>query len=301
MKTKLSLETLFENFMFASQVEGKSPRTLEQYERVFKQLKVFCPKDPEDITPQDIREYLANLNKKGLKKATVWTHHKVLRVLFNFLAREGYLKRNPMAAIANIRMPKVFPKVLSEEEARKLLAYAARGKGFYGKRNYALISLLLDTGVRLSEVIGLKLEDVSLSSQVLKVFGKGSKERVVPFSRETAKTLFTYLKVRGDIPFEDRFFVGRDGCPLLRYHTYRIVRDMAKRARLRQEIGPHVLRHTFATTWVKAGGDAKRLQHMLGHSDPRTVDIYVNLTARDLREAHLQFSPLKYLFQRQRR
>lgn len=307
MKTKLSLETLFENFMFASQVEGKSERTLDQYVRVFKQFKVFCPKNPEDITPQDIREYLFNLTKKGLAKATIWTHFKELSVLFRFLHKEGYLEKNPVSAVAKPKMPKIFPKVLTQEEVRKLVEKAERASKRsknkkLAKRDFALVCLLLTTGLRVGELIRLKISDISFPTRFLKVFGKGGKEQILPFGQRTGKALLNCFKVRGNIHFEEALFVTRDGNPLDRQQVRRILHKIAKKAgSSKEKVSPHGLRYTCATTWVQLGGDAKKLQELLGHSDSRVADCYIHLTPKDLQRAHNQFDPLEAFLEAFRR
>jgi len=280
------------NFLLAIEFEGRSEKTIQQYKRVLCPFAKFVHnKSPEEITANEIRQYLGNLRQKGLKPATIWTHYKQLRAFFRFLQREERILKNPIAALAPIKNPKVFPRVLKEGEAFVLLK-AAKGTGFVYKRNYALISLLLDTGLRASEVCSLSLPDCSLDNAV-KVFGKGGRERVVPFSKQTAKALHRYLKARGDTPFEDAFFITTKGDRLTRDRLCRIIKDTAQKAGLpREKVSPHVLRHTFATLWIKGGGDAKRLQLLMGHSDSRTIDVYVHLTAKDLSQAHATYSPL---------
>jgi site-specific recombinase XerD len=191
LKTKISLEqNLIQNFIFASQIEGKSARTIERYEGVLKPFFAQTNKNPLEITPQDVREHLGHLDTNGYAKATLWTVYKNLHVFYEFLRREGYLKVNPVSIVVKPKIPKVFPKVLTDAEIRGLL-FAAKSSNdrFLKKRNFALVCLLFDSGLRASELCGLKLGDVSLENQLVKVYGKGSKERVVPFSSETAKTL----------------------------------------------------------------------------------------------------------------
>jgi len=286
------------NFLLAIEFEGKSEKTIQQYKRVLYPFAKFVHNKPlEEITANEIRQYLGSLRQKELKPATIWTHYKQLRAFFRFLQREEQILKNPIATLTPIKNPKVFPRVLKEEEALALLK-AAKGTGFVAKRNYALISLLLDTGVRASEICSLSLTDFS-SDNAVKVFGKGGKERVVPYSKQTAKAIYRYLKARGDIPFEDALFITTRGDRLTRDRLCRIVKDIAQKADIpREKVSPHVLRHTFATLWIKGGGDAKRLQRLLGHSDSRVVDVYVNLTAKDLKEAHQEYSPMQRVLER---
>jgi len=292
----LTFQVLFNNFILASQIEGKAERTLEQYNRVLVPFAALVKnKPPEAISPADIREYLSNLNKKNLAKQTIWTHYKELRVFFNFCHREGYLKANPMELIRKPKVDKLLPRTLTSDEIKALLR-VAKGKGFLGKRNAALVALMFDSGLRASEVCGLKLTDVSLENQIVRVLGKGGKERVIPFSKTTAKLLLSYLKARGNRPFEEHFFISRYGDRLTRHGLIKVYKCLAERAGVdKRKISPHVLRHSFATAWCRAGGDVKKLQFLLGHADVRTTGIYVHLTAKDLSQAHGEFSPLERL------
>ncbi|RJQ31876.1 MAG: hypothetical protein C4562_05415 [Actinobacteria bacterium] len=292
----LTFQSLINNFMLASQIEGKAERTLEQYCRVLIPFSALVEnKAPEEITPADLREYLSHLSKKGLSKQTVWTHYKQLRVFFGFCHRESYLKTNPMELIRKPKVDKLLPKVLTADEIKALLK-TAKGKGFLGKRNAALVALMFDSGLRASEVCGLKLTDVSLENQVVRVFGKGSKERIIPFSKTTAKLLLSYLKARGNRPYEEGFFISRYGDKLTRHGLIKVYKCLAQKAKIdKSKVSPHVLRHSFATAWCRAGGDVKKLQFLMGHADVRTTGIYVHLTAKDLSQAHSEFSPLERL------
>ncbi len=291
----LTLKEMIDDYISAGRIEGKSEQTIDQYDRVLYAFASIVSSDPKRVTASDIRKYLAFGKEKGWAKATVWTHYKNLSAFFNFCCGEDYLEKNPTASVSKPRVPKTLPRILTEDEIRALLK-AAKARGFLGKRNTALIALLFDSGLRASEICGLKLEDVSLENQVVKVFGKGSKERIIPFSKETAKLLLRYLKVRRDFPFEEGFFVTKNGDGFNRYILFRTVKRLAERAGIDpSKASPHVLRHSFATSWIRAGGDTKRLQHMLGHSDPRIVDVYIHLTAKDLSQAHSEFSPLSHL------
>lgn len=293
METVLTNQKAFDSFILASQIEGKAERTIEQYYRVLKHFFADVDKQPIEITSTDIREYLNRLSKQGFAQMTVWTYYKQLSVFFKFLLREGYIAGDPLKLIAKPKTPKIFPKILTDNEVRLLLR-SSKGSGFMNKRNQALLVLTFDCGLRASEVCSLKLTDISFPNLIVKVYGKGSKERIVPFSRETGKVLMAYLKVRGNPPFEDSFFITRTGKRLDRYRFRRILKELAQKAAIDpKRVSPHVLRHTFATTWIRAGGDVKRLQHILGHSDPRVVECYVHLTAKDLSEAHAKFSPMQ--------
>jgi integrase/recombinase XerD len=282
-----------ESFFLAAQVEGKSKRTLELYEQTLTKFEDFMKgKNILEASTNDIRQFLFDLEKQGFAKATLYTHHKELRVFYNFLLSENHINDSPMKAIKAPRLPRIYPYVLSEEDVNKLLK-AIKKNNLVGKRDYAIILTFIDTGVRVSELINLSLEDVSLATYTMRVRGKGDRERVVHFSKETAKALSIYIKARGFIAHEDAFFVSKNSQPLYRSCVLHMLKRLAKRAKITDKrVSPHTLRHTSATFWIKNGGDTISLRTQLGHVDTRMVDVYVNLVGKDLREAHRKYSPV---------
>lgn len=297
MKTKnLSYQKIRDSFFLATTIEGRSHHTLELYEYILASFERFLnDKNPLEAEAGNIRRYLLSLSEKGYKKATIATHYKKLHAFYNFLSSEGIIEKNPLSLVKSPKLPRCYPYVLSEEEVVKLLR-VARGKTFEDKRNYAMLLFFLDTGARVSEVTGLTLDDVSLATYTARVRGKGERERTVHFGKETAKTLSAYLRSRGVLPHEDTFFVSRRGEGLGRHAVLRMVKRLGGKAGIvGKRVSPHTLRHTSATFWVKNGGDPVSLQRQLGQSDPRMVDVYVNLVGRDLKEAHSKYSPLKRL------
>lgn len=294
METKiLSYQKMRDSFFLAATIEGKSSDTLDLYERILKRFETFLSgKDPSEASSSDIRRYLLSMSEKGYKKATIATHYKKLHAFYNFFVSEGAIEKNPLSEIRPPKLPRFYPYVLLEEDIAKLLR-AAQGKSFEAKRNYAMLLLFLDTGVRVSELTGLTLDGLSLATYTAKVRGKGDKERTVHFGKETAKALSAYLKTRGFIPHEDAFFVSRLGESIGRHAVLRMIKRLGEKAGIvGKRVSPHTLRHTSATFWIKNGGDPVSLQRQLGQSDPRMVDVYVNLVGRDLKEAHRKYSPV---------
>lgn len=291
MKT-LTFNKAKESFYLMAQVEGRSKETLKLYDYVLNRFQQFLEDKPlEQIEANDIRQYLFQLSDKGYSKSTVYTHHKELSALFRFLASEGAITSNPMENIKAPTLPKEFPYALAEEEIAKLLR-TTKGNTFTAKRNYAIICLLLDSGMRASELTSLKLDDLNLAACQATVKGKGQKTRTVLFGKKCAKALSAYLKARSFIPYEDCLFVTQEGNPLNRVSHRRTLARLAEKAGLQdKKVCPHTLRHTFATFYIKRGGNPFVLQRLLGHSDIKTVMIYVNLVGRDLREDYFRHSP----------
>lgn len=295
MKTtceRITFEKARSSFFLAATIEGRSRQTLNLYEYSLDSLARYMePTSPLEATSADVRRYLLTLTDAGYAPATIATHVKELKVFFNFLASEGHLEKSPIDRIRGPKLPRSYPYVLSEEEADRLLK-AARGRTPDAKRNLAMLLFFLDTGVRVSELCGLTLEDVSLATYQAKVDGKTG-ERTVHFGKETAKALSAHLKARGFIPHEDSFFVvGQNR--LRRDTALKIVKRLGEKAGITgKRVSPHTLRHTSATFWIKNGGDTVSLRRQLGHVDHRMVDVYVNLVGRDLAEAHGKYSPLR--------
>lgn len=279
-------------FFLAATVEGKSQRTLSLYEYALASVETFLEdKNPLEATTDDIRRYL--LCQEGQKsKATIATYLKELHVFYNFAANEGFINENPATGIKPPRLPRAYPYVLSEADVEAMLK-AIKGKTFEAKRNYALLLFFLDTGVRVSEAVGLTLEDINLTTYTARVNGKTG-ERVVHFGKVAAKALSAYLRARGSIAHEDSFFVSSVGNAISRHGVLRMIGRLGEKAGITgKRVSPHTLRHTAATFWIKNGGDTVSLRRQLGHVDHRMIDVYVNLVGRDLAEAHGKYSPLK--------
>jgi len=216
-----------------------------------------------------------------------------VRVFANFLEREGMVETSPMAGVEIPRVPQSFPTVLTTREIQKMLR-AAKTKTWYGTRDHAMLATFLDTGLRLSELINLDAVDVDLQSLSIRIRnGKGSKDRQVYIGRTLARSLRRWAEVRPYGLGSDAYFSTRDGRRLDQRNVARIIERISARANLgERRIHPHLLRHTFATHFIKNGGDPFSLQRLLGHSDIKTTMIYVNLAGADLEEAHAKASPV---------
>jgi integrase/recombinase XerD len=216
-----------------------------------------------------------------------------IRVFANFLEREGLVETSPMAGVEIPRVPQSMPKILSAQEIQKLLR-AAKNRTWYGIRNHAILATFLDTGLRLSELINLSAADVDLHSQSIRVRnGKGSKDRQVYIGRTLARSLRRWAEVRFYGHEADAYFSTRDGRRLDKRNVARIIERISRRAGMgERRIHPHLLRHTFATHFIKNGGDAFSLQRLLGHSDISITMVYVNLAGVDLEQAHAKASPV---------
>jgi len=255
--------------------KGLAQRTLETYQYSLSRLRRCLEEsgaEPPLPTRHDLRAFCESMLGKGLARGTIRVRMRSVRVFANFLEREGMVETSPMVGVEIPRVPQSFPQVLTALEIQKLLR-AAKTRTWYGTRNHAILATFLDTGLRLSELINLDAADVDLQSLSIRVRnGKGSKDRQVYIGRTLARALRRWAEVRPYGIGADAYFSTRDGRRLDQRNVARIIERISARAKLEgKRIHPHLLRHTFATHFIKNGGDPFSLQRLLGHSDIKTT------------------------------
>ena len=287
---KETLWTLYlEDFLLCGRVEGKKPSTLRWYRETLTPFIAFVSR--EGLDQASLRKYVNGLFDR-LKIATIDNHVRAIKAFLRFLYKEGHIEEDLAAALKRPRLPKQFPHVLNDEQVVALLKAPDR-KTWEGFRNYVMLLTFLDTGLRLSEVLSLTLDRVDLARGSLLVVGKGEKEREVYMGKTLRREMSRWLKMRGFHPYEDRVFITRDGRPLKKRHVQQILRRLAKKAGIEGvRCSPHTLRHTFATNFIRNGGDAFTLQRILGHASIETCMVYVHMSGKHVREAMLRFSPV---------
>jgi integrase/recombinase XerD len=298
--SKVRFDEMIQVFKLYCKSKGLADRTLQTYESSLEKLRDYLNgygTDSEVITPNHLRGFVAEQLEKGLSRSSVAIHVRSIRVFFNFLAREGLVERNPMRNVETPKVPQTYPQVLSEEQIKRLIKACNRST-WVGIRNYTMLLTFLDTGIRLSELIGLNLEDVNLQNWTIRIRnGKGSKERYVFIGRSLFRALRKWIDVRGVSCPDPAFFITNNGHRHDPRNVERIIERLAQRAKLNgTRVTPHILRHSFATHYIKNGGDPFSLQRILGHSDIKTTMIYVNLAGVGLREAHAKASPVDNMF-----
>ena len=297
---ELSFDQAVELFGLYCKSKGLAPRTVETYMFALEGLRSFLASSGEPTRlpeRQDLRAYITHMLERGLSRGTVRVRMRSIRVFCNFVAHEGLVEVSPFEGVEIPKVPKTFPQVLTEEQIAKLIK-AAGGKKWLDVRNRAILLTFLDTGVRLSELVQLDLEDLNLPAATLHIRrGKGGKERHVFIGRTLHKALRKWLEVRGYAMREKALFVTRRDTRIDKRNVQRTLEHLAKKAGLAgARITPHLLRHTFATHYVRNGGDPFSLQRILGHSDIKTTMIYVNLARASVKEAHAKASPVDRLF-----
>ncbi|MEO0285581.1 MAG: site-specific tyrosine recombinase XerD [candidate division WOR-3 bacterium] len=275
--------------------KGLSVNTVESYQRdLLKLLEFLGDIDTKEINLDEIDDFASYLQKQDLSQNSRSRIFSCLRSFFSYLEMEGFYNSD---LALNIQVPRKIiklPDFLNEEEVNKLLESPDTSTP-RGIRDRAILELLYATGVRVSELVSLKISNVFLEERMIRVLGKGNKERIIPYNSTAAKYLELYLymvrpsilKKRG----EDRVFLNMRGTSLSRVSVWKILKNYAVKAGITKNIYPHILRHTFATHLLKNGCDLRTLQIFLGHASLMTTQIYTHLDKEFLKEVHSKFHP----------
>jgi integrase/recombinase XerD len=272
----------------------RAPRTVEAYRRDLERLGAFLGHSVSTATTDELERYTAELRAEGLAAATVARRTAAARSFFRHLQLIGVRGDNPAAEIELPRRTRKLPRTLSAGEAERLIE-AAAGTTPRALRNRALVELLYGSGLRISEATGLERNGVDLDERIVRVIGKGNKERVAPVGRQAVEALRRYLS-RGR-PYLDRrhrpeLFLNAKGGPLTRSGAFLILRDLAEKAGLEPgRVHPHLLRHSFATHLLEGGADLRSVQEMLGHADLSTTELYTHVSDRRRRETYFAAHP----------
>lgn len=276
---RLLLSQTSDSFLLALQVAGRSQRTVKLYRNCMRELIAFLSDRPiSEVSPGELRAFLAHLGGR-VTAVTVGIRWRSLRSFFNWLYREGLLKESPVKRIKASRTPKQFPHILTDAQAQALIQFLkSKTNTWHGYRNYAIVLTFLDTGVRMGELRQITVNDLDLVHNSFRVKGKGDRERHVYFGRRLARVLREWLIRRTlSIP-GDFLFCSRKGYELRGDEISHIVNQLGKEASITGvRCSPHTLRHTFATQFIRNGGDPFSLQRLLGHSDISTTMIYVHM------------------------
>ena len=272
----------------------RSPRTVDAYRRDLAQLAAWLERPVATAKTDDLERYLAELRAQGLAPATIARRIAAVRSFFRHEQLLGARADNPAAALDLPRRARRLPRTLSPGEAERLID-AAAGTTPRALRDGALVELLYGAGLRVSEAIGLDKNGADLDDRLVRVVGKGGKERVVPIGRAAVEALRRYLS-RGRPHLDSRhrreLFLNARGGALTRAGAFLILRKLAAKAGLEPErVHPHLLRHSFATHLLEGGADLRSVQEMLGHADLATTELYTHVSDRRRRELYFQAHP----------
>lgn len=276
---------------------GFSPNTLEAYQRDVKKLTDYLDGEGirlTDVTLEHLQSFAASLHDLGIGAKSQCRILSGVRSFCNFMVRDGRIEDDPSELLESPQTGKHLPEVLSIEEVDMLEAAIDCTK-WEGQRNRAMIEMLFSCGLRVSELVTLKLSDLYLDERFIRVLGKGNKERLVPISPRAIDELYMWFDQRNEMKIkpgeEDYVFLNRRGAHLTRTMVLIFIKDYARDAGIRKTISPHTLRHSFATSLLEGGADLRAIQAMLGHESIGTTEIYTHVSTKTLREEILQHHP----------
>jgi integrase/recombinase XerC len=259
-----------------------SSHTLRAYRKDLEEFFRFVQTNPKDTDIADVRGFIAEQIRGGLKKTTAGRRLACIRSFFKFMRREGYKKTNPAKLVSNPKLPKLLPRFLSVEDTFTLIE-RPDGVGFMPARDRAILELLYSSGLRVSEISGLNMDDINTKEGFLKAKGKGRKERMVPVGSKAIDAIKSYMVERITLKSKNTsLFLNRGGKRLSDRGVRRIVVKYARMTGISGKIGPHALRHTFATHLLQGGADLRVIQELLGHSSLSTTQKYTHLNVAHL-------------------
>lgn len=283
---------------FLTLEKGTSPLTLEAYRRDVERLVDYArtksATTPIDVTSKLLREFIYHLKDLGLSPSSIRRNVSAVRTYFRFLMSDGIVARDPSERLETPKKWRTLPDVLTVEEISRLLAAPTLDDPL-AFRDRAMLELAYGAGLRVSEWITVGVKDLLLEDKLVRVFGKGSKERLVPIGRSAIGAVATY--VRELRPRLEKgggkgvLFLNARGEPLTRMGAWKILRRYVERAGIQKAVSPHTLRHSFATHLLEGGADLRAVQEMLGHADISTTQIYTHVDREYLRQVHKQYHP----------
>ena len=286
MTTENKKDHLIDSFLDSLYIEkGLSNNTVSSYKNDIKSFFLWLDENsfnPLNINASDANNYVSKLFGDGLKSSSVNRKISAIKSFYIFLQKKKIIMKSPIADIVMPKQEKYLPVSMSEEEVERLLNSPDLNIQIE-RRDKAMIEVLYATGIRISELTNLKLTDLDINRSVLKVFGKGSKERLVPFGEKAAESLSLYLIDRKDLKSKEIFLSNR-GTKISRGAFWQRIKIYTKRENLKISISPHTLRHAFATHLLNRGADLRSVQILLGHSDLSTTQIYTHIAKQRLGE-----------------
>lgn len=262
---------------------------------LFQFLEIYNIDDPEKISYEHIADFFKFLREAGLSGSSASRYHSSLKGFFLYLSQSSYITRNPVDKIPAPKMSKRLPLVLTVHEIDEILSQPDTANKF-GLRDKALLELFYACGLRVSELINLKISGLYFGEEVIRVFGKGSKERLVPIGSSAVKWITEYIKTSRPLlekksKSENYLFLNTRGTKLSRMGIWKIVDRYVKEAGIEKDVHPHTFRHSFATHLLEGGADLRAVQEMLGHVDISTTQIYTHIDRDFIKQVHRDCHP----------
>ena len=269
-----------------------SNNTIDGYKRDLLDFYKFTNKSYKTVDKTDIINYISYLNKKVGAK-TINRHIVSIKNYFKFLEKNSYIKNNPCIDITGLKTPKKMPRVLSVEDIDKLLDIKLIDA--YSYRNKAMLELMYSSGLRVSELLNLEINNIDFNMNLVRVYGKGNKERVVPIDDVATKYLFEYINLYRNTLLKnkvsDLVFLNSRGGKLSRQGFFKILKEIALEKGINKDISPHTLRHSFATHLLNNGADLRSIQIMLGHENIETTQIYTHVSNNFVKKNYMDAHP----------
>jgi len=293
------MDQLLDSFLTYLTVEkGLSKNTLESYGRDVRKFVLYLEENKissvQNIKYENILDFLSHFRKQGFSDTTTVRSIVSIKQFFKYLLVEKIIRENPTSRIRTPRMKKSIPGVITLQEVEKVLD-APNETTPQGIRDSAMLEVLYATGIRVSELIGLKLNEVNFEMGFVIVYGKGSKERIVPIGGKAQEKLKTYMELSRPALLKSKeskaLFVTRRGKGMTRQGFWKLIKAHAVNSGITKNISPHTLRHSFATHLLERGADLRTIQIMLGHSDIATTQIYTHVESERLKEIHKKYHP----------
>jgi integrase/recombinase XerC len=272
--------------------KGASTHTLRAYRKDLEEFSEFAKKDPADIEMIDVRAFVARQIKNGLSKTTAGRRLAAIRSFLKYLYKEGYIKANPAKLVSTPKAPKLLPKFLTVDDVFSLIEQPG-GIGFMQARDRAILELLYSSGLRVGEIAGLTVDDINTKEGLIKVKGKGKKERILPVGSKAVDAIKSYLVEKMLLKRRNKaVFLNNRGEKLSDRGIRRIVVKYAKQTGISGTIGPHTIRHTFASHLLQSGADLRVIQELLGHASLSTTQKYTHLDITHLMDIYDKAHPL---------
>ncbi|MBP5342611.1 tyrosine recombinase [bacterium] len=268
-----------------------SKNTIEAYNRDILDYIEFLEKQynvtkPKDIEGEYLKRYLDKLVRAHLKKSSERRKLSAINSFIDYLYKEERISNEQITRVKSPKMEKRLPVVLTINEVNALIE-ASKGDKPLDYRNYCMMELLYGSGLRISELINLNIGDIHLNNKLINVFGKGSKERIVPLNQESIKALQAYVLtyrvlINPKIKDMDALFINRNGERISRVGVFKLIKELGLKAGIQKEISPHTLRHTFATHLLEGGADIMAVKELLGHEDISTTEFYTHVSKKTI-------------------
>ncbi|MBF0490893.1 MAG: site-specific tyrosine recombinase XerD [Candidatus Omnitrophica bacterium] len=266
-------------------------RDLEKYVGYLAETKISSP---NDIIREHVTNFMMDLKKHGLSATSICRHLAAVKMFHRFMVRENFSKDDPTTLVDTPKLFKRVPEVLTQKEIEAILLAAQKSK-LAARRDYVIVELFYASGMRVSELVDLKLTSINLDVGFVRAMGKGSKERIIPIGKKAREALTYYCeKLRPKLAKPtsgDTLFLSRLSKKISRQSIWKLIKSYARLAGIKKNIKPHTLRHTFATHLLEHGADLRSVQEMLGHADISTTQIYTHVDRERLKSVHKEFHP----------